>query len=464
MIADGIRNIHNFLNFCSNRKGNHLRKIVSGVKNIRRFQGTLRFLRESQWRSVEWHVKYQQRKLKGLIEFSARRVPFYRDFVESRKIDLGQLFSIDGLKEFPVIKESDLRKDFNRFVSDSANNVDYVSMALSRKYSETFYIPVDETTLISDKALLARHYENAGYRIGSPVLCFVNTIEGFDDEKYRFDKANNRHYFAANHLNRKNLAYYCGKIKDSKAGFVIGYPGALEVFADHILEWEIDLNFQGVITNGEVLTNIVRYKIENAFNAKVYDLYHRSLPVVGMGQCHYCDGYHLFSEYCIVELLDLDGDTIREEGKVGRIIATNISNRILPIIRFDTGDLGVYDGNGCECGRGMPKIVRKIVGSQKELLISADGRYVPPGALQAIFSEYGYPAARYQLVQNNRYKFRLKLVRGPEHKSESLEKIKNNLRERLGDDSDITIEPVNLIGGKGEKTESILREYDPQHK
>jgi phenylacetate-CoA ligase len=391
-------------------------------------------------------------------------VPFYRDLAKTGKIDPGQIFSIHDLREFPVIMESDLRSNFNNFLSDLSENVDYVSMALSRKYSETFYMPVDETTLISDRALLARHYENAGYSIGSPVLCFVNTIEGSDDEKYRFDKANNRYYFAANHLDRKNLAYYCGKIKDSRAGFIIGYPSALEVFADHVLEWEIDLSFQGVITSGEVLNNVVRYKIEKAFDAKVYDLYHRSFPIIGMGQCHYCDGYHLFSEYCIVELLDFDGNTIEEEGKVGRIVATNISNRILPIIRFDTGDLGVYDGNNCECGRGMPKMVRKIVGSQKELLISADGRYVPPGTLQAIFSEYGYPAARYQLVQNNRNKFKLKLVRGPEYKSDSLEKIKNNLRERLGGDSDITIEPVDVIGGEGEKKESILREYDPQRK
>jgi len=462
MIVNGIRNVHNFINFCDGEKGNRIREIISGLKNIRRFQRTLRFLRESQWRSIEWHIKYQQKKLKGLIEFSAAKVPFYRDFVESNKINLSQFHSIDDLKEFPVIKETDLRSDFYRFISDHIENIDYVSMALSRKYSKTFYMPVDEDTLISDKALLARHYENAGYRIGSPVLCFVNAIEGFENEKYRFDKANNRHYFSASHLNRKNLADYCGKIKDSRAGFVFGYPSALEVFADHILEWEIDLNFQGVITNGEVLTNIVRQKIERAFNAKVYDLYHLSFPIVGMGQCHYCDGYHLFSEYCIVELLDFNGNSIREEGKVGRIVATNISNRSLPIIRFDTGDLGVYDGTGCDCGRGMPKIVRKISGSQKELLISADGRYVPPGALQTIFSEVGYPAARYQLVQKNRNKFKLKLVRGPEYKTDSLERIKDSLRERLGDGSYITIEPVNVIGGEEEKARSILREYDPQ--
>lgn len=462
MIIDGVRNIHNFVRCCNGGNGSPVRKIMFAARNIRRFQTALKFLRESQWRSVAWHEEYQRKKLQRLLRFSAEKVPFYRALAGSPAIDPKKADSFDDLKNFPIIKETDLRSDFNRFISDRTGNDDFLYMALSRRYSDRFYLPIDTETFIRDKALVARHYENAGYSIGSPVLCFVNEIDGFEGEKFRFDRARNRYYFSSNELNERNLAEYCKKIKDSNAGFMFGYPGSLETFVDYVLEWEIDLKFQGVITSGEVLTDIVRTKIENALNAKVYDLYHCSFPILGMGQCHYCEGYHLFSEYCVLELVDFNGDRIREEGKVGRLVATNISNRALPIIRFDTGDLGVYDGSECDCGRGLPKIVRKIAGSQKEMLISTDGRYLPPGALQAILSEAGFSATDYQLIQEKRNKFKLKLVRGPEYKSDNLEGIKGDLRERLGRDSDISIESVNLIKENGEKTGSIVREYEPQ--
>ncbi len=462
MIIDRVRNIHNFVRCCNGGNGNPVRKIVFAIRNIRRFQSALRFLRESQWRSVEWHEEYQRKKLQGLLRFSAEKVPFYRDLAGSRGVDSKKTDSIDDLKNFPIIKETDLRSDFNRFISDRTGNDDFLYMALSRRYSDKFYLPIDIETFIRDKALVARHYENAGYSIGSPVLCFVNEIDGFEGEKFRFDRANNRYYFSSNELNERNLADYCKKIKDSNAGFIFGYPGSLEAFVDYVLEWEIDLKFQGVITSSEVLTDIVRRKIENALNAKVYDLYHYSFPILGMGQCHYCEGYHLFSEYCVLELVDFNGDQIREEGRVGRLVATNISNRALPLIRFDTGDLGVYDGSECDCGRGLPKIVRKIVGSQKEMLISTDGRYLLPGVLQVVLSKAGYSAAGYQLIQEKRNKFKLKLVRGPEYKLDSIEGITGDLRERLGHGSDITVESVNMIDDDGEKARSIVREYDPQ--
>jgi len=222
------------------------------------------------------------------------------------------------------------------------------------------------------------------------------------------------------------------------------------------------VKFQGVITGGEILTNIVRAKIEKAMNAKVYDLYRYAFPAVSMGQCCYCDGYHLFSENCFLELIDLNGDPVTEQGKVGRLVVTNFSNRTLPLIRFDTGDLGIYDGSQCDCGRGMPKIVRKIAGSHDELLIDAKGKYLSPGVLQTTMSEAGFQAIKYQLIQNSRNKFKLKLVRNSEYGSEDLNKIKSMLINRLGEGSEIEIESVGSMNQEASRVRPIIREFNPQ--
>jgi phenylacetate-CoA ligase len=371
MITDRLKKVRSFINYHHDDPGNPLGKIISDVRKIRIFRKTLGFLMESQWRSGEWHNEYQENKLRELIDYAVRYVPFYRDAAKNMRIDEDNIDPRELLKEFPIIDESHLRSEFDRFIPDNGETREYVSLEFGEDPRDALRIPVDRSTLMLDKAMIARHYENSGYRIGSPSLCFVYEIEGLEGERYHFDNANNRHYLAINHLDRKYLAEYCSRVKESKADFVFGYPGSLEVFADYILEWEIEMNFNGVITSGEVFTDTSRNKIEGAFDTKVYDLYRHSLPVTGMGQCQYCDGYHLFSEYSVLELIDFDGNIIEEEGKAGRIVATSTSNRAFPLIRLDTGDVGIYDGVKCDCGRGNPKVIGKISGAAKEISINA---------------------------------------------------------------------------------------------
>jgi len=373
MNLTGFKSVRNFMGYRNDDKDNRLKQIVSDIRKVRSFRDKLGFLMESQWHPEEWHIEYQQKQLREIIRHAGRHVPFYRDILNARSIDLENTSPGEILKEFPIVSKSEILSEFNRLVPEGGVGKETVMFGLTGDAGKSIQIPVDISTLIMDKAMVARHYENSGYRIGSPVLCFVDTIDGYENEKYHFDRANNRHYLSIDHLNRKNLSEYCARIKDSKSEFVFGYPGSLAAFVDFILEWEISLKFCGVITSGGVLSDTARDKIERAFDAKVYDLYRYSLPVTGMGQCQYCDGYHLFTEYCVTELVDNNGNTVDEQGKAGRIVITSTSNRAFPIIRLDTGDLGIYDGNSCDCGRGLPRAISKITGSSGELPADAAG-------------------------------------------------------------------------------------------
>ena len=95
------------------------------------------------------------------------------------------------------------------------------------------------------------------------------------------------------------------------------------------------------------------------------------------------------------------------------------------------------------------------------MLVGVDGGYIFPAALQNLFSESGYPEDQYQLVQKNRNKFKLKLVRGSEDKSKNLNDLQGKLKKRLGEKSVLEVETVNRISGDGNKSKSIVREYEP---
>lgn len=455
MMINELRDIYFRAQHVKSGGESYAQGIASLLKNGRLFWKTLKFLRESQWRSGEWHVEYQQRQLREIIKHALETTPFYMKYARKNGIDSESMKTLNSLRILPIISQSEIKSNLKDFISSNNNSKNNSTGSL--KFDSHF----DEYTAIMEQAFIARHWENAGFKLGSPSVYFVNKIRGFEREKFRHDKTSNRYYFAAKFLEWKNVSEYRSKIKEAKASFAFGYPSALEVFSDFILEWEIEMEFQGVITGGEILTNIVRAKIEKALNAKVYDLYRYTFPAVSMGQCCYCDGYHLFSENCFLELIDLNGDPVTEQGRVGRLIVTNFSNRTLPLIRFDTGDLGIYDGSPCDCGRGIPKVVRKIAGSQDELLIDAKGKYLSPGVLQATMSEAGFQTIKYQIIQKSRNKFKLKLVRNSEYSSEDLSKIKSILINQLGAGSEIEIESVASIHLEARRVKPIIREFNP---
>jgi phenylacetate-CoA ligase len=449
-----------FIKMQLNRENAPVRKFISDFRNNRDFNSVLGFLRQTRWRSGEWHREYQNRRFKDLIEFTLKNVPYYREYARERGIDSANISSIDNLGNLPVINEFDLRKDTGRFLPGNAGGT-RVPVSIDPADSDSPRIAFDSHTIIEEGAMIARHFENAGFKIGSPVICFVDTIEDGENEEYYHDKISGRHYFSSGNLGRKNLSDYCAKIKELRSGFICGYPRSLETLADLVLEWEIDLKFQGAVTTGDILTGEIRKKIERAFETKVYDLYRFRLPVAGMGQCHYCDGYHIFSEFCIIELLDFDGKPVARKGEMGRIVVTNLSNRRFPIIRFETGDVGILDGADCDCGMGMPRIIKEVIGSRNDLLINSDGRYLSPQTLQDALIQAGYSRPGYQLVQQDRHNFKLTLERDPVYAAENLDKINSCLLDKLVKDSELIIEMVDNVGPRGKAPRPFVREYNP---
>ena len=60
------------------------------------------------------------------------------------------------------------------------------------------------------------------------------------------------------------------------------------------------------------------------------------------GQCECSECYHVEPLYGYCELIDKNGEVIREEGKTGEIVATGFCNTGMPLIRYKTGDLAEW--------------------------------------------------------------------------------------------------------------------------
>jgi phenylacetate-CoA ligase len=98
------------------------------------------------------------------------------------------------------------------------------------------------------------------------------------------------------------------------------------------------------------------------------------------GQCEH-SRYHLFPECCYYEVLRDDG-SIGTTGS-GRILITTLHNHVMPLIRYDPGDLVTLTDEPCPCGLPLP-VMSSIEGRTSELLHRPDGKTISSQALHQL--------------------------------------------------------------------------------
>ncbi|MCL5036797.1 MAG: AMP-binding protein [Chloroflexi bacterium] len=65
--------------------------------------------------------------------------------------------------------------------------------------------------------------------------------------------------------------------------------------------------------------------------------------------------HHLIKDYIHLEILDTESDEAAPSGEPGEITVTNLDRRLMPMIRYRTGDIGRIITGECECGRHTPR-------------------------------------------------------------------------------------------------------------
>jgi phenylacetate-CoA ligase len=140
-----------------------------------------------------------------------------------------------------------------------------------------------------------------------------------------------------------------------------------------------------------------------------------------------------------------------DEGKqlssgTGKILATTLHNFAMPLLRYDTGDLGALKSSMCSCGRGS-KILSEIIGRDKEMLISPTGKYIHGAALyNDIVSEMknANNIVECQIIQTCKELIIFNMVCKKQFEDGELEHLRN-LVKRKNDGLDVQFKYVNKL-------------------
>jgi phenylacetate-CoA ligase len=203
------------------------------------------------------------------------------------------------------------------------------------------------------------------------------------------------------------MAQYVDSINKYNYKYLRGYASSIDFFSQYIDNNNLEISSpNGIFTTAEKLYPHMRKRIENTFDCNVFDTYGLNDGGVSAYECSEHTGLHIDMERSVMEIVDENGCQI--ENGIGKILATSLENYAMPLLRYDTGDLGNIIDDVCGCGRKY-KLLKEIIGRQQEMLQTPEGKYVHGEFFTHIIWEVD-GVLEFQVVQETLSKIKIKMV------------------------------------------------------
>lgn len=213
---------------------------------------------------------------------------------------------------------------------------------------------------------------------------------------------------------------------------------------------------ESFITLSESLDLTTKRLAKQQFNTTVISRYSNQELGIMAQQDDDSDDFMLNVGSFWFELLDLEEDKPAEPGKPGRIVVTDLFNRSMPLIRYDTGDIGILkQTNNSE----VPRLLT-VEGRRVDFIFSTSGELVSPYVINTPMHEF-QDIAQYQFIQHGEkeYEMLLNLRLGLSEFSGE-DKMLSMLKSYLGEDAQIVVKYVEEIPVlKSGKRKQVVNNY-----
>jgi phenylacetate-CoA ligase len=331
---------------------------------------------------------YSGAKLAKLVKHHVESSQVYRELIK-KPFD----FAHPDLAKLPILRKDDLRHLYKSVDNAAIKNQRYNIV----RSGGTTGVPVQMFMSYASRswggAAMYRYYEWWKIRFGNriAVLWGAQDPAGTTSTKKFWKKVKNRmsnrlilntfflddiileqHYKAINRFDPNTLRGYANSL----------YEFALYVRSHQLTIWP---SLKVISSTSEKLSDEMKSVIEQVFKVPVTNQYGCG-EVNGIAfECPEGRSLHIAEEHAIIEVVDDDGNPLTDTP--GRILITDLDNEIMPIIRYEVGDIGVITNAHCKCGR-QHKVLREITGRLSEALVLANGRKIAPSYWSVLLRPY----------------------------------------------------------------------------
>lgn len=296
-------------------------------------------------------IKLKKEKLRSMED---RRSEIVNYHIKHNPLYRSKIYSWNGVfEDLPILRKSDYQKALKEIISDEYTVEDLYIGNTSGSSGHPFFYAKNKESHAIVHAIIERLYLEHGVSIcekqarfyGIPSSGFSRLVEIAKDVLL------NRERFPVFDLSDFAMDHFLHRFKKKRFVYVYGYTSAIVLFAKYLKKRNLVLKsvcptLKLCIVTSEVCTKEDRMIIEQAFGTAVVNEY--GCSEAGMIAFEDPQGvWRLIEDDSYFEIVDSNGNVL-PEGQEGRILITNFSNKALPFIRYEVGDLGVisHDQNG----------------------------------------------------------------------------------------------------------------------
>jgi phenylacetate-CoA ligase len=345
-----------------------LRQAMHALHGSRRYP----LMREGlamQWLPVEELRRLQLSRLVRVVDHAVRTVPFYRDLFDELGLKAGDIRTFEDFAGLPLLTKQDLRENLPRMLSSASDASRRVDNATGGSTGEPvrFYQDMDVFDAMQGSFMLGLSF--AGWK---PSDMIVNIWGNPRDTASARPSVNPRHWLSgsitlnAYRYGRREMDDWLEVLARFRRVFLYGYVSVLGDLAEHILACgRKPSSVRAVTTSAEKLHDHQRELISRAFGCRVHDQYgSREVPCIAV-ECEH-GGMHLLPHSAYAEFLPEPGSELK------RVVVTGLTNRTMPLLRYEIGDYATPLSGTCPCGRGFP-LLRMDIGRIYDFMLSACG-------------------------------------------------------------------------------------------
>lgn len=387
--------------------------------------------------SIEDIKKFQEEKLQKLLQYLESNSPFYQKLFKKNNIQISEIQTLEDLQKIPTTSKNDIQENNDDFFCIPQNQiVDYSTTSGTLGDPVTFGLSdADLERLAYNEAI---SFACAGIQKGD-VVQMITTID--------------KRFMAG-------LAYFLG-LRKMGASVVRMGPGIPELQWDSIFRYQpkylitvpsfllkmidyaekhgIDYKNSSVygavcigesIKNQDFTDNILSQKIKEKWNIQLFSTYASTEMSTAFTECAHQIGGHQHPELIITEILDDEGNAVKD-GESGELTITTLGVEALPLLRFKTGDLVKAHYEPCKCGRNTMRL-GPVVG-RKQQMIKYKGTTLYPPAMNDILNDFEGILCYQIVIQSNEIGLDEIIIKlSTEREEESFEgEVRDHFRAKL---------------------------------
>lgn len=332
-------------------------------------------LDKSQWWSSDELMAFQWKETAALLDHVFATVPWYREKYRAAGIERGDIRGLEDVKKLPVLTRDELNAH-----REDLKSTTYKGRLLSHATGGSsgvparFYITIESY----DWRIAATHrvYGWTGCSLGERSLYLwgapIGKVPRLKQVKLQMYRSFQRQlvFSTFSQTEESWMEIYRAALR-FRPLLVVGYVSSTEQFCRFLLDKKLRIpGVKAVVAAAEPVFQPFRDIVREALDAPVFNTYgSREFMSIG-GECEHHSGIHLNAENLLIETES------PASAEPSPILVTDLHNYGMPFIRYEIGDVGVFAGGRCPCGRGLPRL-RSVDGRVLDTLRTADGRTVP---------------------------------------------------------------------------------------